>query len=260
MKARMGILFVTSIIITMMITGCSSNTTSGSESIEIKSQLESMQKELDDLKEENSRLKDQVELFTESTYDVIISDLETDNYDGAKAKIDQLQKDRMAANAGDINDYLVTIDLNSENFDDYFEFVSMPMYNAFGELKPGASAFGVKSKKYEEGLVIYSVDNITVEYVTKNTSQPELDAWPGDSKLNELLEFSNSFGSSEDADFEFEYNGRITEGKVVYIKSEYVDSYETVERAAPDDFADEAIITLCNGEKIVRSIQKDLPY
>lgn len=150
---------------------------------------------------------------------------------------------------GGIEDYLVTVDLNSENFEDYFEFVTVPRYNAFGELL-GSFGIGLKSKKYDEGLIIYTIDDITVEFADSR--------WTSDDSLDSLLSFSLTL-SGYTAD-EIAYSGRITEGKVTYIKQEYVDSYDIPELEKPDDYNVYTQIQLQNGETLYRALYPDYPY
>ena len=54
-------------------------------------------------------------------YDEIIADLEEEDYDGAIDAITEMKKEAQAKAFGNIEDYLVTIELTKENFDEYFE-------------------------------------------------------------------------------------------------------------------------------------------
>lgn len=59
-----------------------------------------------------------------------------------------------------------TITLTADNFNDYFEFVVLPQYNAFGEVQDSQYRIGLKSKMYDLGYIIKGeIDqNIFLEY------------------------------------------------------------------------------------------------
>ncbi len=181
-------------------------------------------------------------------YDMLLNLMEADDYQSAEAYVHNLLIQQKKDTAGEIEEYLVTVDLNSENFEDYFEFVSVPRYNAFGELI-NAFGIGLKSKKYDEGLIIYTIDDITVEYTD--------DYWTDSSSLGNLLMFgSATSGFNVD---KLAYT-RITDGKVTYIKREYVDSYDIPEFEKPNDYNVETRVELQNGESIYRTLYPEYPY
>lgn len=181
----------------------------------------------------------------------LVEYIEEENYPAAETYVHELYVEQKKAAAGDIADYLVTVELNSDNFEEYFEFVKVPRYNAFGELENGIG-IGVKSLKYDEGLIIYSFDEITVEYEIINN-------YKTDSKLDSLLYFSLTSGGIK-MDDELVYTGRITEGTVTFLKREYVDSYPIPDFEKPDDSFVTTTIQLRNGETISRSMYPEYPY
>ena len=183
-------------------------------------------------------------------YPDLISFLESEDYQSAETYVHDLVLQQKKEAAGDIDDYLVTVDLNSENFEDYFELVTVPRYNAFGE-PVNEIQIGVKSKKYDEGLIVYSLDDITVEFNHSYDSECDLQT---------LLPFNFCSYSDSDADSALAYTGRITEGTVTFIKQEYVEDYPIPELKKPDDYNAETTIQLKNGEMITRYLYPEYPY
>lgn len=60
--------------------------------------------------------------------------------------IDAMKAEALLQEYGNIEDYLVTVELTPENFDEYFEFVTIPSQNAFGE-PDDTIWYGLRSKK-----------------------------------------------------------------------------------------------------------------
>lgn len=178
----------------------------------------------------------------------LADDIEVTRIEGTLYLVRDSDNQKKEEASGEIDDYLVTVDLNSENFEDYFEFVTIPKYNGFGEIVKDCTVFGVKSKKYDDGLIVYSMDDITVEYTYSGNS--------GDTDLKSLLYFGNESWSSVN----ISYGGRITDGKVTFIKQEYVEEYDIPEKKKPDEFAVTTFIQLKNGESISRTLQPEYPY
>lgn len=150
----------------------------------------------------------------------------------------------------DINDYLVTVDLTADNFDEYFEFVTEPQYTSFGELQGEAISYGLRSKKYDDGLVLYTDDNIIIEYNLFDQDAQENQI--SQCGFEQLLYFGQGFGN--DAKLEYLRN---TEGTVVFLKKEYIANYSI---ETNKDKYGEAKILLRNGEEIIRGIYEGYPY
>ena len=186
-------------------------------------------------------------------YPELISYLESEDYQSAETYVHDLVLQQKKEAAEDIGDYLVTVDLNSENFEDYFELAAVPRYNAFGEPVKGIQ-IGVKSKKFDEGLIVYSVDDITVEF------KYSYDSDDSECDLQTLLSFNLSTYSGADDDSALAYTGRITEGTVTFIKREYVEDYPVPELKKPDDYTAGTTIQLKNGEIINRYLYPEYPY
>lgn len=181
----------------------------------------------------------------------LISYLESEDYQSAETYVHELVIQQKKEAAGDINDYLVKVNLDSKNFEEYFEFVTVPRYNAFGEPDENIG-IGVKSKKYDEGLIVYSLDDITVENI--------FNSFNSENKLQSLLSFGTSFSFYPDDDNVLSYSGRITDGTVTFIKQEYVEDYPIPELKKPDDYYAETTIQLKNGEIITRYLYPEYPY
>ena len=195
-------------------------------------------------------------------YEGIIRALENNDYDRALSSISQLKKEYMAANCGNINDYLVTVEITPENFDEYFEFVSFHGKNAFGEQDDKRVYIGLRSKKYDDGLLLYGLDDrqysddITIEFFCDFLgSDPKYD------KLCSLVMFGYSVSSSNliPASISLK-SGRISGSRITFIKKEYVESYEIEPVSSPEKTVSGATITLINGEIIHRVVNPDFPY
>ena len=196
--------------------------------------------------------KEKAELLTK--YEALLNLLETENYQGAESYIHNLVLQQKKESAGEMEDYLVTVDLNSDNFEDYFELVVLPEYNSFGEAT-GDFYYGFRSKMYDEGLIIYDMDEIALEVEYTDSYAPE-DPYKMEGSLNELLTFNH--GISKDTTVK--YAGRITDGTITFIKQEYVDEYVIPELESPSDRGALGTVKLLNGETISRFVVPDYPY
>lgn len=149
--------------------------------------------------EQLEELSEEEQLF--GKYEDIIRALESGDYDGAVSTIEQLKTEANIRQYGDINDYLVTVELTPENFDEYFEFVTTPTFNDFGEQNDYLK-LGLRSKKYDEGLILYGVDDLqycdtfaieyTADYSYEDYSDTDTTQW----RLASFLSFSTLGGSN----------------------------------------------------------------
>lgn len=187
-----------------------------------------------------------------SEYADLIEMLNNDDFDSAIDYVTNLKTEKMKEEAGDIADYLVTVDINDDNFSDYFECVKFKKYNSFGEEDTQMKGYGLKSLAYDEGLIFYNADGVNVELAT--------DGWKSDDSLSSLLSngcFVGSGSSFDELTVEF---SRVTDGTVTFVKSDYVDSYELEDYQNPDPHYKKAVITLKNGEVIERGTNPDYLY
>ena len=194
-------------------------------------------------------------------YEDIISSLEAENYDDAIKIINEKKNEAIKEKYGDIEDYLVTVELTPENFDDYFEFVAIERYNAFGE-KTGSCPLGLKSKKYDEDMILYGLndknycDDISVEFTYYVGGGSNTVSY----SLRELLTFTRGIGASSADSITFKPTGRITGSKLTYLKKDYVDSYEMEEITNPQYFVTNAIVRYKNGQGFGFTVCPDYPY
>ncbi len=212
MKRVIGITFIAVSMLSLI--GC--------VKISENSQISDLQKQVADLQEQVSDLQAEVDSLKET---------------GEK---DDASDDKIS----EIDDYLVTVEINNDNFLDYFELVTEKAYNAFGE-EENYIRCGVKSKAYEDGLILYDCDSITVEYEISDTSGHPHKI---ENSLMSLLSITDSYTSGGDFDAYTISFVRTTSGKATFVKKEYAASYE-VESQADESTAK---ITLKNGEILAR--------
>ena len=194
-------------------------------------------------------------------YKGVMDSLEKEDYDSAIAEIEKIKKESKAQKYGDIDNYLVTVELTKDNFDEYFEFVTMQGKNAFNEYD-GNVWVGLKSKKYDEGLVLYNLndnhynDVITIEYTHSANDWTETEQ----EKLTNILSFSTGYGCDYPESLSISPTGRIAGSKLTFIKKDFVESYEIEPISSPDQNSSQATITLKNGETYYASVNPDYPY
>lgn len=165
-----------------------------------------------------------------------------EEYEVVLDMLEEKQADKERAAAEMIEPYLVTVELTTENFDDYFEWITFPSVDAFGA-EDGDTTVVLTCKVYQDGLVFYRSD---AKYVLEDHSERELNlnsrsTWHNDSLPDSMKVVSVS-------------------GSVTFVKSDYVMEY-SVEKADPtrhtqnpaDPFLS-ATVTLANGESFYRSI------
>ena len=235
------------IFLTVMVAGCGGRNTSGESGENPASASSNQEVGVSDSSDDSMVTVPKEKADILEKYPELIAYLESENYQSAEAYIHELSLQKKKEAADDIEEYLVPVDLTSENFEDYFEFVTPPKFNAFGE--PDGHYVGLKSKKYDEGLVVYSFDDITVEFSAESSTS--------DFTIDALLSFG--IGGLDNVK-DVSYAGRITDGKVTFIKKEYVENYSIPESEKPDMKIVEAEVQLKNGEEIFRYIHPDYPY
>ena len=193
-------------------------------------------------------------------YADIISSLEEENYDNAIDIINEKKTEANKEKYGDIEEYLVTVELTPDNFDEYFEFVTSVHYTAFGT--EDLFLYGLKSKMYDSGLIIYDLNN--AEYnddiaIGYKWSMGDVAHSDGVSDyLRNLLRIGNGMNIMYKDLFKAEPLGKIAGTKLTFIEKDYVESYEIDSRSA--DLLGNTTITLKNGEIIKRQTNPDFPY
>lgn len=192
-------------------------------------------------------------------YKTLIDALESKDFEGAVAEIQYLYlnqetEDIDTSKAGDINDYLLEVEIDENNIADYFEPIWFKKYNEFGEERTGSIGYGLKSKLYDEGYIVYKVnDDIQIE-LDRNGRKDIF-------SLEELLSCGVGIGGDgAGGDFTVNYSGRLTGGKVTFIKKEYVAKYDVEKPSNPADTYKQFTIVLNNGEVIYKVGNVDYLY
>lgn len=205
---------------------------------------------------------------TDGKYDDIIADLEEENYDGAIATITEMKKEALAKTHTDMEKYLVTVELTPENFDEYFEVVVSPVVDAFGETDHWV--LGVRSKKYDDGLILYGLDDsdycdsIELEFTLTYYDDNGTDKDQYKCSLDDALALDAWSFWDVDSSITFDSLDRMVGSKLTFIKRDFVESYDILPAEHPEDpedsFYTTATITLKNGEVFDRMIARDYPY
>ena len=206
------------------------------------------QEEYDAILSEKAELENQLEAY--EPYQSIVEALQSEEYDSAIDEISAMKTEKIIREAGNIEDYLVKVEINEDNFEDYFEFADYLSLNAFGE--PSIIFHGLVSKVYDEGLIIYDFGGISVEYSYSDGRNTNVYG----------LERMLIFPSGEEPEYasSWKWTGRIVPGTVTFLKSEYVDSIEIREPETPDQGFAWCQFTLKNGETFGRSIRVNYTY
>ena len=197
-------------------------------------------------------------------YSDIIDALDAEEYEAAMNIISQKQIAKEMEEKGDIEDYLVTVDLTLDNFGDYFEWKSYYGINEFGEEEECDLWFPLVSKVYDEGLVLYKADvklGITMSmtydgnYGTNSYSTEDTLEWE-----EHIMPTRGSSTSSEDRYILDKCNVTTTrvEGTVIFVKEDYVVNYDLGE--VRNGWFQDAKITLVNGEELFHSVQFEDKY
>lgn len=201
---------------------------------------------------------------TDGKYDEIIADLEEEDYDGAIDAITEMKKESQAKAFGDIKDYLVTVELTKENFDEYFEWVSQEHVDAFGE--KDSVWWGFRSKKYDDGLILYRLedvkycDSILIEHTSTYHNLDDSDQSVQEKdELSSLLSMISWDVPMLDP-VTLDSVDRIAGSKLTFIKKEFVESYDFKPFSFPEDSLGTETITLKNGEILTRASARDYPY
>lgn len=205
-------------------------------------------------------------------YADVIDAMEAGDYDAALEAVKERRKNASPALNGDIEDYLVRVEITPENFADYFEFYHRPVLNAFGE-DTGDIFFGLRSKAYDRGLILYHPDDptwcdpVSVEYTwsgSYNRNDPNaLTTDTSDSALTSLLVghmLSGDASSHFAQTFQIVFTGRLTSGTLTFVRADYVLSYDIPEKSDPDASVVWASVVLMNGEQIGHTIVPDEPF
>lgn len=200
----------------------------------ITAEQDALQVKYDALQSEYEALQEQ-----EAPYSDFITEIEYESYPAAIEFVKKRQAAEAFAEKGPIEDYLVTVELTTENFSDYFEWISIPSLDAFGEETDYWDIFWT-SKVYQEGLVFYQSD-----------AKYEMDGY-------EYELYLGSRRSTRDPEGWKAEKVENVSGSVTFVKSDYVMEYTideddpTFHRYLPDDPSRSANVVLANGEFLYR--------
>lgn len=184
----------------------------------------------------------------ESMYPDLFEHLDSESYPAAIALVKRLRAGKLLLEKGPIDDYLITVELTKENFNDYFDWKCIPVVNAFGE-EEDYTQFVLTSKVYEEGLVLYRSE---AEFELEKYGAKALD-----------LRYSITRRGEHQADA---IKVVSVSGSVTFVKSDYVLDYSVDEDgsvnypAYPGDPFRNANVALANGENLYRPIIPEYPY
>lgn len=180
-------------------------------------------------------------------YPELFEYLKNDDLGSAEAYIRGLREEQ-DKDLGELEEYLVTVEINNDNFLDYFEPVIVPYKDAFDELV--FMSVGVRSKMYDEDLIIYEHDNISYEM--------DVDGMRVVQNLTEGLMIWHAIGSDESMTGQNCTFKRVIPGKVTFVKGDYIDHKESHEFERLGWLKEE--IWLKNGEQFWHTGNKDYPY
>ena len=129
-----------------------------------------------------------------------------------------IQKGYTVSNLPDYPDEF-TVTITADNFDEYFELVILPLYNAFGEIQDDNVRFGVRSKLYNMGYVLRDTNlhNVIVETIQEYEGRKPL---TNDISLDFLLMCMMLDNGSHNIHF-----NRIVSGEITFVSSDLVTSY-----------------------------------
>ena len=208
----------------------------------------------DNLNAEYSELKDKYDKYVD-----IIENLESDNFELAVNLVEEKKFEKAKKEKGDIDKYLVTVEINNDNVSDYFDIEAFNTYNDFGEIEKDSYVIMVVSKAYDKGLVLYDGD-ISIGYTSKIVG-----TYIVDDDVEQFLGM-NSYIQSGGFEIEpdkCEFNITRAKGTVTFVKSEYVFSYDLKEgekSSTKGNLDSHMLVVLYNGEKIDRFIKFGMKY
>lgn len=182
----------------------------------------------------------------------LIAYLKEDDYEAAENYVHSLRVQEEKEAAGDIEDYLVKVDITEDNFFDYFDFVVYPYLNDFDELE--FMAMGIVSKKRDDGLVFYDDGNVSFDVQVSGLSNNLV------LTVGEGLNIWNMVGFDPNMSEQSITLQRVAPGTVTFIEEEYVQSEEyEVPNQNPSGW-ETNIIELKNGEILKRYTRTEHPY
>lgn len=189
----------------------------------------------------------------------LISAVDREEYEQAMLIIEEKQLDKLLAEKGDIEEFLITVELTPENFDEYFEWKTFYNLNSFGESMENEISFVLSSKAYDQDLILYDTDaklGFTATAKMTGSYGSTTDSFNSTGDLTPGYLCGTGWSASEEVSFDLEncfVETTRVEGTVTFVKEEYVADYKLSEMDT--NSYQNADITLVNGEHISRSIR-----
>ena len=194
----------------------------------------------------------------------LISVMDAEDYGAAMHIISEKQIAKEVAEKGDIDEYLVTVNLTIDNFNDYFEWKNFYAFNDFGEELEYSYRSVLTSKVYDQGLILYDCDvklgytqTVGVNYFGKEDIHSIEDTNVWDENTMPCCGSESAEGVKYDLEKCHTKTTRV-EGTVTFVKEEYIADYKLSEMDT--NSYQNADITLVNGEHISRNIRFGCNY
>ncbi len=191
----------------------------------------------------------------------LIGAMDAEDYSMAMNIIREKQIAKDVAEKGDIDDYLVTVDLTLENFDDYFAWKNFYKRNAFGEEMEYRYSSLLTSKVFDQGLILYDCDvklgftaTVSADYFGSKENHSFDDTQTWFAKTMPRCGGSSTEGVIYDLE-KCDVTTTRVEGTVTFVKADYVTDY-----AFDESTSEIADITLVNGEVLQHQISFGCKY
>lgn len=189
----------------------------------------------------------------------LLDAMDAEDYDTAMDIISEKKVAKQLAEKGDIAEYLVTVELTPDNFNEYFEWQTLYNVNTFGEEESWNVQYLMVSKAYNQGLILYQADaklSYTIEFAcTAEGGYTFEDSFDSNYEWTDFFLPQNGVGASQGAVYHLEKcdvtMNRI-EGTVTFVTFDYVTGYELGE--VTNGIMQQGTVTLVNGETLPRSI------
>ena len=261
MKKALSLLLIFCIVFCM--TGCVSQDEFDAAIAErdaIKADLDSLKAELNTLQAQYDSLNSAV-----APYTGLLEAMDAENYEAAMGIVSEKQIAKQLAEKGDIEEYLVTVELTVDNFGEYFEWKNLYSINTFGEEEPWNLQCALLSKAYEQGLILYKAD-VKLNYTLAFTFVTE-NGYTVDDSFESTQEWTDSYlpstgcSAPQGSQYLLDECGvtmnRI-EGTITFVKADYVTDYELGE--VNNGYYQPGTVTLVNGETLHRSVKFGYKY
>lgn len=207
-------------------------------------QRDALQAELDALQEQYDAL--QARLEPHSQY---IQPLMEEEYDVVLEILEEKQADKEKSAAEMIEPYLVTVELTPENFLDYFEMKAQVVSGDQGE---DTLVCFLASKVYEQGLILYKSDAaIGVVLAMEHNGHSYFDQ-----STDMVFDYGRLYMARSSSGAPTIHGGAITgiSGTVTFVKADAVTGYEVTDGDTIYEYEDTYLVSLINGESLVRRV------